>query len=335
MFLTDSRKVAEQYHRPLLAAGRRPQGASVKEQPIVYRVRLLNDTQQIFDTRTPEHMAMFREMARQEIAADADEPAFTKASLMRVYAAPGSDISGTFPAYGSVSPLLERLVARGFQASIIAEGEHGASLAVVNPQKNVELVDSDLVDECFLREAAVTATQLPTDIGLIVREGRGHVTLALIELSGVEQVLLGQGGWPRAVLNKAIIGGINIGKYDVWRVTSVKARKGYGPLLYRLAMQYATQQGSALSSDPDGLTSSSAQAVWDRFIQQPDVETIFVDSEHDDQRGIAYSLEGDDITGLAQRYSSLLERFDRWNRDRLDSLLDGALSAATAVALGS
>ena len=188
---------------------------------------------------------------------------------------------------------------------------------------------------CLVREASRAAGSLPVTVGLIVREARGHVTLALVELSGIEQVLMAQGGWPRAVLNQAIIGGINVGQYDVWRVTSVKAKHGYGPLLYRLAMQYATQHGSALSSDPDGQTSPAAQAVWERFAEQPDVETVFLDNEHDDQRGVGYRLEGDDIASLSQRYTSLVGGYERRDQDRLDDLLDGALSAATAVSLGS
>jgi len=176
----------------------------------------------------------------------------------------------------------------------------------------------------LVREAAVMASALPANVGLIVREGRGHVTLALVNLGGIEDVLSGRGGWPKATLKQAIVGSINIGMYDVWRVTNVKAQRGYGPLLYRLAMQYATQRGSSLSSDPDGQTSPAAAAVWERFAEQPDVETVFLDGERGDQRDVGYCLEGDDIAPLAQRYSALLARFDRWNRDKLDGLLDGA-----------
>jgi len=184
----------------------------------------------------------------------------------------------------------------------------------------------------LVREAAMTATTLPADVGLIVREFRGGVTLALVRLPTVESVLSGQESRPRAALNRAIVGSISAHKFDVWRVTNVRAQRGHGPLLYRLAMQYATQRGSSLSSDPDGQTSPDAQVVWDKFATQPDVEVEFLSGEHDDQRDVGYCLEGDDISGLAQRYASLLARYDRRDRDRLDDLLDG-LDGALVVSM--
>lgn len=139
MFLTDSRKIAEQYFRPLLAAGRRPR-PDAAEQSVLYEVQLLLSDEQVFDTRRPEHMQLFYALAKEAIRDDPDEPDFTKSSLMQVYAAPGSTISGTFPGYGCVRPLLDRLKSHGYLASFIAEGDHGASLAVSNPQANVAIV---------------------------------------------------------------------------------------------------------------------------------------------------------------------------------------------------
>lgn len=181
----------------------------------------------------------------------------------------------------------------------------------------------------LVREAAMTAGTVPHDVGLIVKESRGHVTLALVRLPDIERALSGHA---QAVPEQAVVGSINVHMFDVWRVTNVRSMRGYGPLLYRLAMQYATQHGSALSSDPDGQTSPAAQAVWDRFAEQPDVETIFLDEEHGDQRDIAYQLEGDDGAELARRYESLLAGLDRSSRDRLDELIDDALWVAMSAA---
>ncbi len=122
-----------------------------------------------------------------------------------------------------------------------------------------------------------------------------------------------------------------MGRFDVWRVTNVKADKGYGPLLYRLAMQYATARGSSLSSDPDGSTTADAQAVWDRFAEQQDVEVVFLGDEHGDQRDIAYQLEGDDARELAKRYDALVSRYDKDARQALDDALDEAIGEAVAT----
>jgi hypothetical protein len=185
--------------------------------------------------------------------------------------------------------------------------------------------------KALVREAAMTAVNVPADVGLIIRESTGYVTMALIKLPAVKDVLSGVAKKPHAALSYAIIGGITAGKFDVWRVTNVKAARGHGPLLYRLAMQYATNHGSALSSDPQGSTSADAQNVWDKFAEQEDVETIFLDGEHGDQRDIAYRLEGDDSAGLSQRYTSLLAQFDQRARDGLDDILDGVIGEAIAT----
>ncbi len=183
----------------------------------------------------------------------------------------------------------------------------------------------------FIREVAATAASMPIDVGLIVRESNGHVTMALVRLNAVKSVLDGMTDDVYTTLNQGIIGGITAGMYDVWRVTNVKADKGYGPLLYRLAMQYATTQGSSLSSDPDGSTTPDAQGVWDRFAEQPDVEVVFLGDEHGDQRDIAYQLEGNEARELAQRYDTLVSQYDQGARDELDEALDEAIGEAVAT----
>lgn len=183
----------------------------------------------------------------------------------------------------------------------------------------------------YMREVAMTANTAPANVGLIVRESREYVSMALVDLQGVKNVLSGASKNPHATLSFAIIGGITAGKFDVWRVTNVKADKGYGPMLYRSAMQYATRKGSSLSSDPHGATSPAAQSVWDKFAAQPDVEVVFLDEKYGDQRDIAYCLEGDDSFELVQRYTSLLAQFDKRAVDALDEIIDYAISEATVT----
>ena len=144
----------------------------------------------------------------------------------------------------------------------------------------------------------------------------------------VKDVLDRKSKKPWKTLSDAIIGGITIGKFDVWRVTIVKALHGYGPLLYRIAMQHATQKGSCLSSDPDGATSPAAQAVLDRFASEPGVNTIDLGNEHGDQRDVGYSMLGNESVALAKRYELLLAMYDKATINNLDELLDEALAEA-------
>lgn len=58
---------------------------------------------------------------------------------------------------------------------------------------------------------------------------------------------------------------------NYWKVGMVRATKGYGPLLYELAMEYATAHGSGLTADSTGSVSSDAQRVWAVFANRSDV----------------------------------------------------------------
>ena len=53
---------------------------------------------------------------------------------------------------------------------------------------------------------------------------------------------------------------------DAWFVESVSAPKGFGPLLYDVAMEWATENGGGLTSDRYQV-SDEAEGVWDFYLQ--------------------------------------------------------------------
>ena len=60
--------------------------------------------------------------------------------------------------------------------------------------------------------------------------------------------------------------------------------KGWGPLLYDVAMEYATSKGSGLMSDRD-MVSSEAKGVWDYYLnKRSDVEPHQLDIDYDEAR---------------------------------------------------
>lgn len=64
---------------------------------------------------------------------------------------------------------------------------------------------------------------------------------------------------------------------DAWEVTRSEAVSGYGPMLYDLAMEYATQNGSGMMSDRNGV-SEEAYLVWKKYMDnRDDVEKIQLD----------------------------------------------------------
>lgn len=73
------------------------------------------------------------------------------------------------------------------------------------------------------------------------------------------------------VVNNEPLGYINVYNNEV---TGVAAKKGYGPLLYELAM--AIVYPNALQSDRRGNTSEEAKSVWDKFItgMSPNIKVV-------------------------------------------------------------
>lgn len=79
-------------------------------------------------------------------------------------------------------------------------------------------------------------------------------------------------------VNADVYGFIDISKIDgkTWFVSGVEASKGYGPLLYEIAMEYVTSLGEYLVSNElaeemvsgeehPGITSRDAKKVWNKF----------------------------------------------------------------------
>lgn len=72
---------------------------------------------------------------------------------------------------------------------------------------------------------------------------------------------------------KKPVGYINFGYHkpaDVYSVYGIYSVRGYGPLLYEMAMTYVYPNGLSLSQD--GGTSGDALDVWDKFIKRGDVK---------------------------------------------------------------
>ena len=66
---------------------------------------------------------------------------------------------------------------------------------------------------------------------------------------------------------------------NAWQVVGSGATSGWGPLLYDLAMEYATENGGGLMSDRDSV-SPSAEEVWNYYYHgRRDVTSIQMDDE--------------------------------------------------------
>ena len=68
--------------------------------------------------------------------------------------------------------------------------------------------------------------------------------------------------------------------HDGWTVIGSEAEQGWGPLLYEVAIEYASQEGGGLTSDRFSV-SQYAQAVWDKYEKRGDVDAQQMDTNHD------------------------------------------------------
>ena len=72
--------------------------------------------------------------------------------------------------------------------------------------------------------------------------------------------------------------------YEGWTVIGSKAERGWGPLLYEVALEYASANGGGLTADRFSV-SEYALAVWDKYEKRGDVDAQQMDVNHDPEAG--------------------------------------------------
>ena len=79
-----------------------------------------------------------------------------------------------------------------------------------------------------------------------------------------------------------------------YMVAGSSAKPGWGPLLYDLAMEWASQEGGGLTADR-GVVSRDAYYVWDKYLRnRPDVEALQLDITNKGYEKITPKDERDD-----------------------------------------
>ena len=67
--------------------------------------------------------------------------------------------------------------------------------------------------------------------------------------------------------------------FDGWIVLQSGAERGWGPLLYEVALEWASEHGGGLTSDR-GVVSDYALAVWDKYAARSDITVKQMDVDH-------------------------------------------------------
>ena len=132
----------------------------------------------------------------------------------------------------------------------------------------------------LLTEAAMGPADLPEDVSVVIAD-RGTVVRIFYAVEDWD-------GWKKARRDDVGIGGqVMIRQADrrhgecggAWEVMGSEAVQGWGPMLYDVAMEYATQNGGGLISDRNAV-SPSARNVWDYYMSnRGDVTSIQLDDK--------------------------------------------------------
>ena len=161
----------------------------------------------------------------------------------------------------------------------------------------------------LLTEAAKKPRDLPPGINIVINHKRGGAMIQYVDEDGKGLVATQDGPWGEIYIVN--LKGREHGQCGgAWKVSSANTGKGWGPMLYDVAMEYATEMGSGLTADRDAV-SPDARRVWDYYLsgrsdvtahQLDDLENTLTPEEEDncDQR-----VAGFDVTRPAGgRYSS-------------------------------
>lgn len=137
MFMSDSREVALQYLAKLVGSGE----FEGPVEPTLYELKLRVAPQKIFDLRNPDHAALWPDIAKRSRQLYGED-GFSKKDVIRVPRSSGSQIEGELPAFGLVLTLLSLLEPLHFVGALFGEGSQGGSLAVLDPQQHVRIVQT-------------------------------------------------------------------------------------------------------------------------------------------------------------------------------------------------
>lgn len=140
------------------------------------------------------------------------------------------------------------------------------------------------------QEAAVAIDSVANKgIGLFADYDKTHPSFVLVDIKDAKHEIAGIGASIEAddenypdvddlvdsITGKIrIVGAIGLEKYDdcmFYSVAYVVASKGYGPVLYDIAMTYVTQEHFALTSDRE-IVRPQARNIWMKYLQRNDVK---------------------------------------------------------------
>ena len=118
----------------------------------------------------------------------------------------------------------------------------------------------------LLAEAAMGPADLPDGVIITIRRDGEYTRVFYADASDPEKEARFTGSAANGAISK--IQASSLGEGDcggAWMIGNSAAASGWGPLLYDVAMEYATREGGGLISDR-GSVSEEARSVWDYYM---------------------------------------------------------------------
>lgn len=94
--------------------------------------------------------------------------------------------------------------------------------------------------------------------------------------------------------------------------------KGYGPLLYEILIEKATEEGTFLMSDRHNVT-DAAKNVWNVYLDRPDIEKIQLDiNNYEAEEYETYQLTPDNILDDTSMSAAIIDKgIENWSSSSL------------------
>ena len=196
----------------------------------------------------------------------------------------------------------------------------------------------EAIRKLILQEGMITVDELPEDVIIRIRELSGRS--ARIQYAWFDDRL--QKLFPTGIFSRedpvkkeypncwgTILIEKDVNGIPVWQVTSSTAGQGYGPLLYDIAMEYATQNGLGLMSDRSSVSEDEDGAVhvWDYYLANRDGNDVTA-HQMDDQANTLTDSYDDNVN---QRIAKQFAPGGKWHEHSTSKRYTKASTTLTAL----
>lgn len=132
----------------------------------------------------------------------------------------------------------------------------------------------------YLNEGMMQVSNLPENVGILINTENSPTEIS------ISYAELQTGGASQSPKGEVRIGPVGQDHADwfgaclnAWVVTSANADQGWGPLLYDVAIEWASLRGSGVGLAPDrSIVSDDAYGVWDNYMKnRDDMEMLQLD----------------------------------------------------------